>query len=135
MKLFFNPQTGKFIDITVETPTELIYHFSYILDEQTYPEHYDMHSDDSLYQIGPQQLTVGRVPDDILDPNTLLAIEKVLKNNFYKPYFKTGINTGRSDGNLYGKRMYMSNLRSVPWTFLLGYEYGILMACYEKQHS
>jgi hypothetical protein len=130
MKLFFNPETGKFIDITAPEPTELVYHYSPIIDEQTHPERYNMTGNDDFYQIAPYQLKVGKVPIDILKPETVDTMQKAITD---ESSFALGLDKGILDGTISGARDYMNQMRNESWSFLLGYEYGILLACYAQQ--
>lgn len=126
MKLFFDPKTYKLIDITAPTPVELNYHYSYILDDQEYPECYDKNGE-RFYQISPSQLDVGKVPNDIFFTETLKNIfsEITCKEDFF-----SGYSQGQTDGYVYKERHYMEKMRHVSWSFLIGYEYGVLIGCY-----
>lgn len=126
MKLFFDPTTYKLIDISSPTPIELNYHYSDTLSDQEYLEFYDKH-EERIYRISPKQLDVGEVPEDIFFPEVL---RKILSEVPCKDDFLAGYTQGQTDGYIYQQRAYMSRIRHVTWSFLIGYEYGVLVGCY-----
>jgi len=131
MKLFFDPETHKLIDITAPTPVELNYHYADILDDQAYPCSYDIDKRD-FYRISPLQLDVGNVPADIFFPEML---RKILSETPSIDCFIMGYEQGQTDGYIYQQRHYMEKLRHITWSFLIGYEYGVLVGCYLRNHK
>ncbi|MBE5812033.1 MAG: hypothetical protein E7314_00065 [Clostridiales bacterium] len=124
MKLLFDPKTFKLFDFTTNTPTELIYHYTNSTEAYNRFEK-------SFYQIAPNQLYVANVPKDIFSPKIYSEILNYItdKNDFISGYTK-----GQSDGYNHEQRIYFSTSKISSWSYLLGYEYGILTGCYLKNH-
>jgi len=133
MKYFFDIESGKFFDITAKGEgVELDYRFSEVLADKDYSEFYDKEAEEGHYQIAPSQLTVGKVPIDIIRPEIVSLLTRA---NLDLDDFGKGQAQGQIDATLTGTRAYMSQMRNVSWSFLVGYEYGILLECYVKQSS
>lgn len=131
MKLFFDTKTFKLIDITAPTPTELIYHYSEVLHDQEDPKFYDK-NEENFYQISPLQYDVGPVPKDIFFAETL---KNILREVPDEDDFFVGYRQGQTDGYVYAQRHYMGRIRHVSWSFLIGYEYGVLTGCYLRNEK
>lgn len=133
MKYFFDFTSGKFFDITAPTENvELDYRFSEVLADKDFSENYNKLAEEDFYQIAPSQLNVGKVPVDIIRPET---VNLLIQANLDLNDFGQGQTQGQLDATLSGTRAYMSTMRCVSWSFLVGYEYGILVGCYVKQNS
>lgn len=131
MKYFFDISSGKFFDITADGEVELDYRFAAVLADKDYSDRYDKTADGVFYQIAPSQLIVGKVPVDIVRPETAMLL---MQAGLDLEDFGKGQMQGQLDGTLTGTRAYMSQMRNVSWSFLVGYEYGILLECYVKQN-
>lgn len=132
MKYFFDIESGKFFDITAEGDNvELNYRFAEVLADKDYSDSYNKLADGVFYQVSPSQLKVGKVPVDIIRPETVSLLTQA---NLDLEDFGKGQTQGQLDATITGTRAYMSKMRNVSWSFLVGYEYGILLECYVKQN-
>lgn len=124
----FNSTTLKILDFTKSIPTELCYHFTPIASDREFPTSYSKDIE-RYYQIDPAQIDVGVVSSDILNPGILNDILNTISD---KLDFSMGFTTGQLDGYLHGKRKHMSTMRDVTWSYLIGYEYGVLTGTFYK---
>jgi hypothetical protein len=119
---FFDPETGKFFDITNPGSPELNYCFPY-------PPDYDVNGK-MVFMLDPDQSSPGKSnPRDYFTPENIQSLLESVKN---QDDFNEGYTFGLNDGRFSGNRLHMSEARYVTWSYILGYEYGFLCGFYDS---